>query len=195
MRLSSGAGTTQLEIPVIFSMETDGLGDLCHGSCGTMYWCSCGVDSDDKVCDGCGGSIISSSHHESGVTMESATKQLEYGCRISVELGTGLSDGIEVGVCGSMNNGCQGVERENQDDGIGGGCGGYDEETEIGSWIVLGGSFQATRKTKNIYHSALLMSSTDKDKTQGEMSLIILRGEYISLWQICMDRNDFGKTQ
>ena len=55
-----------------------------------------------------------------------------------------------------MNNGCQGVERENQDFLIGGGCDGYDEDAAIGSWRVLGREFSSyAEDQENILFSSI----------------------------------------
>ena len=48
----------QFKIPAIFTVEPDGFGKLCFGSCGNMNWCSIWVDGDDGSCGFCGGIIL-----------------------------------------------------------------------------------------------------------------------------------------
>ena len=71
-----------------------------------MDCCSRGVDRDNKICGGRGGSIIGFGHCGRNVTMESTTKWCEHGCHISVDLRKGSSDAVEGGVHISMGNGC-----------------------------------------------------------------------------------------
>ena len=96
----------QLKSPSIFAVEMGGFGDLFRSGHGTMDWRSSRFYRYNGICGGCGGSILGIAHCESKVTMESATEWNEDGCRIAVEFGTGFSDDLEGGFCGSMGNWC-----------------------------------------------------------------------------------------
>ena len=108
----------QLEIPAVFTVETDGISGFCRGGFGSVDRQSCEVDGEEKSYGGCGGSVLISGHCESEVTMESATKWHEDTCHIYVELGACGLGYLEGGVYGSVSNVCQGSEQEVRYDGF-----------------------------------------------------------------------------